>query len=157
MFKEYQTGGTTQQSPLEMLAQNYGLSLQELLGMAAQERATYMGSRYGISDQSLLQPELFSGVNQDLISQMQSTTYDPMIAGQQGNLINELLKSQRGIKSGNFAGSYQPSVQMTGLYDVYGKSMGNIFGDIAGKQQAAQTEIANIISGYGTTASGLRG
>ena len=157
MFKEYQTGGTTQQSPLEMLSQNYGLSLQELLGMSAQERANYMGSRYGISDQSLLHPELFSGVNQDLISQMHSTTYDPLISGQQGTLINELLKSQRGVKSGNFAGSYQPAVQMAGLHDVYGKSMGNIFGDIAGKQQTAQTEIANIISGYGTTASGLRG
>ena len=159
MFKEYQAGGTTgpqNYQPLEMLAQNYGLSFEELIGMTAQQRASLMGERYDISDPSLLHPELFGGVNQNLLSQLESGTFDPLVSGTQTPLINELLANQSKIKGTGFTSSYAPEAQMSGLYDVYGKGMGNIFGQISQQKQTAQTKIADIISGYGTTASGLR-
>ena len=160
MFKEYQTGGTTgpqNYQPLEMLAQNYGLSFEELMAMSNKERASFMGERYGISDPSLLHPELFGGVNQNLLGQLESGSFDPLVSGAQTPLINELLANQSKMRGTGLAGSYAPEAQMSGLYDVYGKGMGNIFGQISQQKQTAQTKIADIISGYGTTASGLRG
>ena len=158
MFKKYQQGGNVPyQSPLDMLAENYGLNLEQLLGMSGQERATYFGERYGISDKSLLQPELFSSINQDLLRSMETKTYDPMISGQQGSLVSNLINQSQNIGRTGFGGaSYGGSTALSGLYDVYGKEMGNVLGGVSQQQQAAQRQVADIITGYGTTASGLR-
>ena len=157
MFKEYQMGGEAQQNPLEMLTQqSYGISFEELASMTPQERANFMGEKYGITDKSLLNPGQFGGSFN--LENLQSKTYDPSIAGTQGSLVSELLAGQRGVSGGKgFAGSYAPQAQMEGLYDVYGKGMGSVLGGISQSKLKAQEKMTGMISGYGTTAAKLRG
>jgi hypothetical protein len=156
MFKKYQQGGNVPyQSPLDMLAGNYGLNLEQLLGMSGQERATYFGERYGISDKSLLRPELFSSINQDLLRSMETKTYDPMISGQQGSLVSNLISQSQGLGTTGFGGASYNN-PLSSLYDVYGKEMGNVLGNVSTQAQTAQRQVADIISGYGKTASELR-
>ena len=114
---------------------------------------------FGLQQQDL-PAHMFQGISSDILQAGLGKTYSPQVEAHGSSLLSKLREKTGGEKGkrafGGFAGSGQQQSFAQSAKDVYGKSMGNIFGDIAGKQQAAQTEIANIISGYGTTASGLR-
>ena len=81
---------------------------------------------------------------------METKTYDPMISGQQGSLVSNLINQSQNVGRTGFGGaSYGGSTALSGLYDVYGKEMGNVLGGVSQQQQAAQGELdhqrANIL------------
>ena len=158
--KKYQEGGTIgnqQLSPLQQMWQTYGFN--QPIGQTSSEDISAMrGSRYGISDPSLLKPELFQALTPQMLQATQMSTYSPMIeAGAQPFLQDYLAGSQKKGLTGGFAGSGGHSTLMAGMKDVYGRGIGSVMQSAEQMRAQAEQQAMGILAGYGQTAQSLRG
>ena len=158
--KKYQEGGVIgnqQLSPLQQMWQTYGFN-QPIGQTSSQDIAAMMGSRYGISDPSLLKPELFQALTPQMLQATQMGTYSPMIqAGTQPLLQDLLAGSQKKGLAGGFAGSGGHTNLMAGMKDVYGIVIGEVLQNAEQMRAQAEQQAMGILSGYGQTAQSLRG
>ena len=160
MNRYYQGGGyipstSNQMSPMiQQLWQQYGLTGQAG-GLSSQDIASQMGERYGISDPSLLKPELFPSLTPEMLQGTQWATYNPFIEHAQKPMLQQLLAGQP--KATGLAGSGAAVAGIGQAKDVYGRQVSDVLQNVAGQRAQAEQQAMAIISGYGTTAGSLRG
>ena len=158
--KKYQEGGVIgnqQLSQLHQMWQTYGFN-QRIGQTSSQDIAAMMGRRYGISDPSLLKPELFQALTPQMLQATQMGTYSPMIqAGTQPLLQDLLAGSQKKGLAGGFAGSGGHTNLMAGMKDVYGRGIGEVMQNAEQMRAQAEQQAMGNLSGYGQTAQSLKG